>query len=160
MLNWQNARVIFYSVSNNEIRPIFVVCNSYRALLTTALMPVKQYIVFRCLLQFSAKHWFKTILQDSSLPYSRIKSPEHIHHMLIQVYCRPFAWQSIKVRAHKRYMQSKKTKFSCSNVSLDIFLLLTKITRDFTQKGIKICLNSHRFQSTAYGMYELKCWKR
>ena len=37
----------------------------------------------------------QTILQYSSLHYSRIKPPrkgtEHIHHMLIQAYCRPFA---------------------------------------------------------------------
>ena len=37
----------------------FFVHNGYRTLLTVALMPIKQYTVFRCLLPLSAKYWFK-----------------------------------------------------------------------------------------------------
>ena len=34
----------------------YVLCSGFRALLTTALMTIKQYTVFRCLLPLSAKY--------------------------------------------------------------------------------------------------------
>ena len=56
-MQWLSSSVS--QIMKNEKIPIFGVCNGYRALLTIALLPIKQYTVFRCLLQLSAKYWFK-----------------------------------------------------------------------------------------------------
>ena len=77
MSDRQNARVIFCGVSNNEIGPIFVVVrNSYRALLTIALMPIKQYTVFRCLLQLSAKYGSNNFIRLYSSRFTHKTSQE------------------------------------------------------------------------------------
>ena len=102
--NWCQ-RDIFRGVSNNEKHPIFVVHNGYRALLTIALMPIKQYTVFRWFLQLSEKYWFNqfyktlffTIHALNLQRKKRKKKKKNMHHMLIQ-----------------------RTNFACSIVSLDI----------------------------------------
>ena len=66
------------AVSQMMKRPIIIVRNGYKALLTTALISVKQYIVFRCLLPLSAKSLVQAILQDSFLQHSRIKPKRSI----------------------------------------------------------------------------------
>ena len=101
-------------------------------------MPIKQYTVFRCLLPLSAKYWFKQFYK-TILHYSHIKPPrkdtERIHHMLIQVQtlCVDSA---LRLKLTKGTYNQRRTNFACSIVSLDICLLLTKITRDYAQKRI------------------------
>ena len=113
--SWQKTRVIFCGVSNNEQRPIFVVRNAYRALLTTALMPMKNYTVFRCLLPLSAKYWFKQFYKTLffTIHAYNLKGKAQNAYTICWYKCTadPLRRQCIKVRAHKRYMQSKKDKF-------------------------------------------------
>ena len=76
-----------------------------------------------------------TILQGRILYYSRIKPPRkgknRIHHMLIQIYCRPLFRSGLT-----KGTCNQRTSCVCSIVSLYIYLHLTKITRDFAQKWI------------------------
>ena len=116
MSDWQQARAIFCGISINDKRPIFfVVRNGYRALLTIALMPIKQYTVFRYLLQLSAKYLLKQFYKTLffTIHAWNLQGKAQYAYTICWYKCTadPLCRQNIKVRAHKRYMQSKKNKF-------------------------------------------------
>ena len=90
--------------------PIFVVRNGYRALLTIALMPIKQYTVFSFLQQF-----YKTLFVTTHTWNLQGKAQYAYTICWYKCTADPLRRQCIKVRAHKRYMQSKKNIFPIKN---------------------------------------------
>ena len=111
--NWcriDNRQEVSSAVSQLMKRDtFFVVRNGYRALLTIALMPIKQYTVFRCLLQLSAKYWLKQF-------YKTLFFTIHAWNLQGKTqYAYTICWYKYTAdplcRTHKRYRQSKKNKF-------------------------------------------------
>ena len=94
--------------------PFFIVRNGYRTLLTIALMPIKQYTVaVHCFQMFTftfCSILVQAILQDYSLLFTH-KTSKQRQRTHTPCTADSLRRQCIKVRAHKRYMQSKKTKF-------------------------------------------------
>ena len=127
------------SVSNNENRPVFVVCNGYRALLTFALMPIKQYTVFRCFFSFLqniiSNNFNKTLF--FTIHALNIKGKPQNAYTICWYRCTadPLRRQCIWVRAHKKYLQSSKNKF-CMPCCKPSYLSITKNRRDFAQNWI------------------------
>ena len=101
-------------------------------------MPIKQYTVFRCLLQFSAKYWFKQFYK-TILHYSHIKPPrkdtECIHYMLIQVQtlCVDSA---LRLKLTKGTCNQRRTNFAHSIVSLDFVYYWQKLQEIILKKWI------------------------
>ena len=68
------------SLINDKV-PIFVVRNCYRGLLTIALMPIKQFTVFRCLLRFLQTFGLSNITRlNSSLFTHKMSKERHRTH--------------------------------------------------------------------------------
>ena len=138
MSDWQEARVIFCGVSNNEKKKIL-----FAKVIGHVNNCINANKAVHCFQMFTSAFYkilIQAILQVSILHYSLIKPPrkgtERIHHMLIQVYYRPFAQQCIKVSAHKRYMQSKVSKFYMQYCKPRYLSITDKNTRDFAQEWI------------------------
>ena len=161
MSDWQKARVSFSGVSNNEKYPL-IVPNGYKTLLIIALMPIKQYTVFRCLLLLSAKYWFKpsshfTRIYSSLVTHktSRERHRTHTPHAdtsVLQTLC---VNSALRLELTKGTCNQRRTNFACNIVSLDICVEPTKNTRDFAQEWIfyRLLLIAYSFANFTAVLY-------
>ena len=131
MSDWQKARIIFCSVSNNEENNHFHCCNGYRTLLAINAMPIKQYVYLRCFKQFYEALFFTLHAQNLR------EKAQHAYTIrwytcAADALCR----QCIKVRAHEKYMQSKTNKFCMQYYKPRYVSITDKNTRDFAEEWI------------------------
>ena len=112
-----SARAIFCGDSINKKRPIFVVRNGYRALLTTALMPIKavHYPVF-C--NNFTRHYSSLFTHETS------KERHSTHTPYADTSALQILWvdSALRLELTKGTCIQRRTYFPCSIVCLDICL--------------------------------------